>query len=205
MALMLSGRGFASSLCTVWLVFLLAACGSEQIMIIEGDDKGSSTTDAPPLGEHGGWGIVELSDLNQVRLEGLLVATNEARAQPQVCGSFGPMASVAPLKRHALLDDAAVAHAEDMVDHNFISHEGSDGSDFTGRIARAYYPGLAMGENIAATYRAAEGVVQGWLDSEKHCKILMNPDATEVGFGVVDGDRLNDFEAYWVQVFGRQE
>lgn len=168
----------------VWLV----GCGEEAIMVTP--DSSDQT-----------WGVEESWEK---KLDQLLVATNVARAVEQDCGEFGKMPAVAAVKRNSVLDDAAWMHAEDMVYHNFFSHEGSDGSRVTERVASANYPGIPVGENLAATYRSPEGVVQGWLDSDSHCRILMSPHAVEAGFAVLDGDKDNDYAAYWVQVFGRQ-
>lgn len=177
-------------LCLAVLAGWQIGCGSEQIMVIEGDDAS-------------GQGVAQLEEEMARKTDLLLEATNAARAVAQDCGSFGVMEPVAPVTRSVVLDEAARAHAEDMVSHNFFSHEGSDGSRVTERVQSVKYEGIPVGENLAATFRAPKGVVQGWLDSDSHCRILMSPHAVEVGFAVIDGDRDNDYDAYWVQVFGR--
>lgn len=177
-------------LCLAVLAGWQFGCGSEQIMVIEGDED--SVRD-----------VASLEEEAARKTERLLEATNAARAVAQDCGSFGVMEPVPPVKRSTVLDEAAWVHAEDMVSHNFFSHEGSDGSRVTERVQSVRYEGIPVGENLAATFRGPEGVVQGWLDSESHCRILMSPHAVEVGFAVIDGDRDNDYDAYWVQVFGR--
>lgn len=145
----------------------------------------------------------DVEEQNAKKLDQLLLATNAARAVDQDCGEFGKMPAVAPVKRNSVLDRAAWLHAEDMVYHNFFSHEGSDGSRVSERVASVQYTGIPVGENLAATFRSPEGVVQGWLDSDSHCRILMSPHAVEAGFAVLAGDKNNDFAEYWVQVFGR--
>ncbi len=175
------------SLISVVLGVSLVGCGEETIIDTPNDSVQK-------------WGIEEQS---AKKLDQLLIATNAARAVEQDCGEFGKMPAVSPVNRNNVLDRAASVHAQDMVYHNFFSHEGSDGSRVTERVSGVRYTGVPVGENLAATFRSPDGVVQGWLDSDSHCRILMSPHAMEAGFAVLDGDEKNDFAAYWVQVFGR--
>ncbi len=175
------------SLISVVLGVWLVGCGEEVIIDTPNDSAQK-------------WSVEEQ---NAKKLDQLLVATNAARAVDQDCGEFGKMPAVSPVGRNSVLDEAAWVHAEDMVYHNFFSHEGSDGSRVTERVSSVQYTGIPVGENLAATFRSPEGVVQGWLDSDSHCRILMSPHAMEAGFAMLEGDEKNDFAAYWVQVLGR--
>jgi len=103
-----------------------------------------------------------------------------------------------------VLDDnlnlAAQAHAADMSTNSFFSHTGSDGSNFVQRIGRTAFAGTPIGENIAAGQRSAADVVAGWVESDGHCRNLMNPQATKIGIGYTTG---GPYGTLWVQVFGR--
>lgn len=152
-------------------------------------------------GEH--W---EIDDLERppvdVRIEQVVEATNRARARAQDCGEYGWMEAVGPVQADEALEMAATAHAQDLATMDALSHTGSDGSDFVDRAERAGFEGQPVGENIAATFRLGEALVQGWITSDDHCRVLMNPDARFIGVGLYDTEPGEPFSTYWVQVFG---
>ena len=57
--------------------------------------------------------------------ERALTLVNAARATPRKCGS-GSFTAVPPVRLSALLTQAALVQAQDMAQHNFFEHEGSD-------------------------------------------------------------------------------
>ncbi len=100
-----------------------------------------------------------------------------------------------PLSRHAALDQAARAHAADMIARGYFEHaspEGFSSVERVGLLARRFV-GLA-GENIvevrggpAAT--AAE-LAQLWRDSPGHRANMLRPGYSHIGFGIARlGDR----------------
>jgi uncharacterized protein YkwD len=133
-------------------------------------------------------------------IEGVLTATNQWRASGADCGQYGMMDPAPPLEADPHLNEAAQAHAVDMATNNFFSHTGSDGSSFSERIRRTDYSGFPMGENIAGGGTQPAGVVQRWIDSDGHCRNLMNPQATKLGVGFAEGGQ---YGTMWVQKFGR--
>ncbi len=91
------------------------------------------------------------------------------------------MPPVTALRWSAALTDAARRHSQDMVDHNFFDHTGSDGSNAGQRISEAGYRWTSWGENIAAGQPTVESVVQAWMGSEGHCRNLMNARFKDMG------------------------
>ena len=132
-------------------------------------------------------------------VEGVLAETNAYRASGADCGTFGQFGPTTPLALDSFLNEAAQAHALDMSAQNFFSHTGSDGSSFVDRVRRTQFSGSPIGENIAAGQRSPQEVVAGWVDSDGHCRNLMNPQATKLGVGYTTGGQ---FGTLWVQVFG---
>lgn len=122
----------------------------------------------------------------------LLALTNEAR-QEQGLG---------PLTFSASLGQAAQGHAADMARHGYFAHEGRNGSTVGSRIAAKGYDYRAIAENIAAGYNSPEAVVEGWLSSPGHRQNLLNPDYTEIGFGL-EFNPNTPYGFYWVQNFGQ--
>ena len=98
--------------------------------------------------------------------------------------------------RHPLSFDhglflAARDHAEDMIENDFFSHTGSDGSSVSDRIQRqGSYSGL-RGENIAAYSRWDTGasMVLAWVLSPGHLSNILSRNYTLIGPAHVFGDR----------------
>lgn len=135
-----------------------------------------------------------------VEVAGVLAETNAAREAGADCGAYGIKDPAPPLEGDPDLHEAAQVHAEDMAANNFFDHTGSDGSSFSDRIRRTDFVGAPVGENIAAGYGSPAAVVAGWIDSDGHCRNLMNPSATKIGIGYTTG---GPYGTLWVQVFGR--
>jgi uncharacterized protein YkwD len=131
----------------------------------------------------------------------LIDATNSARAVGRTCGSLGYFAPVQPLTGNGLLAKAAHAQAEDMAANNFFSHTGSNGSTFSERISQAGYSWSRVAENLAAGYEPPDKALEALLESEGHCKNIMNPRMTQIGVGYRSNPAAK-YKSYWVQEFG---
>jgi uncharacterized protein YkwD len=120
---------------------------------------------------------------------------NTIRASGCKCGKTY-MSPVAPLKWDTKLETAAINHARDMYKNNYLTHTNSKGQTIKQRIEAAGYKlrgTYSYGENIASGQRSIDRVIQGWLQSEGHCKNLMNPAFKDIGAA--------QFNYYWVQEF----
>ena len=82
----------------------------------------------------------------------VLERVNAARAKPRKCGKTS-MPAAPPLQLSALLNRAALIHAQDMAKNDHFEHEGTDGSTPAERVARVGYRWRNVGENIAALSR----------------------------------------------------
>jgi uncharacterized protein YkwD len=124
----------------------------------------------------------------------VLELTNQARRE----------AGLPPLKLNETLQAVALAHAQDMAEHDFVGHVGSDGSTLAQRLRNAGFTGwLIASENVAAGFSTPEGVVAAWLASPGHRENLLHPSLREIGVAYVydAGDAYGPFYHYWVQVF----
>jgi uncharacterized protein YkwD len=122
----------------------------------------------------------------------LLALVNNVRKTGCTCGSTA-MPAVAPVTWNDLLEKSALLHSTDMNKNNYFSHTGLDGSSPGDRLTRVGYNWRAYGENIAKGYTSEQSVMNGWLQSEGHCKNIMSSHVKEMGVGR-DGN-------YWTQVF----
>lgn len=99
------------------------------------------------------------------------------------------------LRRHAELDEAARAHAADMIERRYFEHhapEGFSSVERVGLMARRFV-GL-VGENIVEVEggppSSAAELAQLWRDSPGHRANMLRGAYTHVGFGVArKGDR----------------
>lgn len=129
----------------------------------------------------------------------VLALVNQARSRGAQCGGK-TFARAAPLRLSPSLERAAAAHARDMADHRYLSHDGRDAASVADRVTRAGYRWRAVGENIAAGARTPEAVVKGWLESPGHCANIMNADYREMGVAYAVNAEANP-GIYWTQVF----
>lgn len=113
-----------------------------------------------------------------------------------------------PLTIQPQLNQAALAHSEDMALNDFFSHTGSNGSSVTDRMEAAGYTNwTAAGENIAAGQTTPAEVMNSWMNSPGHRANILNCDFADIGVGYYflenDTGTENWFH-YWTQVFGSQ-
>lgn len=131
---------------------------------------------------------------NVVESQKILQLVNEVRAKGTTCGdTYYP--PVGKLVWNDKLEQAALAHSQDMLDNNFFSHTSSNGDNLADRIKDAGYDYQSAGENIAKGYPTEEAVMEGWLNSQGHCANIMNANFTEMGVGRIG--------SYWTQNFGK--
>jgi uncharacterized protein YkwD len=99
-----------------------------------------------------------------------------------------------PLKPDVDLSQAARRHVSDMVERSYFAHISPFGDSVGDRARAAGYgdPGdrWLVGENLAwgTGRRATPGwVVDAWLDSDRHRRIMLRPEYKEFGIGAVAG------------------
>ncbi|MBB6452753.1 putative YkwD family protein [Salirhabdus euzebyi] len=83
------------------------------------------------------------------------------------------------------LSEVAWYKSKDMVVNNYFDHQSPTyGSPF--EMLTYFGVGYtAAAENIAMGYRSAEGVVNGWMNSEGHRRNILNGTYTHIGVGFV--------------------
>lgn len=128
---------------------------------------------------------------------------NAARATGGLCGP-NAYPSSAPLLANHKLEAAAQAHATDMAENNYYSHQSLDGRSPSARMNLFGYRSRMTAENIAAGQQTADEVVAGWLSSPGHCKNILSSELREIGVGV-SVSQSSKMGIYWVQNFGAGE
>lgn len=107
-----------------------------------------------------------------------------------------------PLRWNSKLTQAAQRQANDMASHNFLSHQGSDGSSPSARINATGYRWSRIAENVAAGQTTAQAVMQSWMNSPGHRTNILNRELTEIGIAYAKNPN-SQYKYYWAQVFGR--
>jgi uncharacterized protein YkwD len=113
----------------------------------------------------------------------------------QMANNFRRAKGLNALKLNDTNHSAAVAHAMDMLQNNYMGHVASSGHDFDSRM-RALRDGAmnlpSMGENAARLSKAdvndpqaAEKIFQQWVKSPSHRHTLLSRDYLSVATGVV--------------------
>lgn len=115
----------------------------------------------------------------------MLAAVNQERAAE----------GLAALSWDDRLAQAAADHAQDMIDNDFFSHTGSDGSDVGQRVTRVGYQWSWVGENIARGQTSINQVMTDWMNSPGHRANILHESFTQIGAVRVGN--------HWVQVFAR--
>ncbi|MGX5818148.1 CAP domain-containing protein [Chitinophaga lutea] len=166
------------------IVLFAAAC--------QKDNSVSPVTPPTTGGDDNGTVVVIENNINR---QLLLQLVNDVRAKGCNCGSTA-MPPVAPLAWNTLLELAAATHSKDMAQKKYFAHNSPNGITPQARIKSAGYDYSWSGENIASGPSKESEVISGWLQSEGHCKNIMNANYKEMGVG-----RANNL---WTQVFGAQ-
>lgn len=80
------------------------------------------------------------------------------------------------------------AHCEDMSKRNYFSHDTPEGVTSSQRMRRSGIEFTSCGENLAAGYLDAFGLVDGWYNSSGHRKNLLDNGYRYLGVCVAEGN-----------------
>ena len=109
------------------------------------------------------------------------------------------------LTENGLLQEAALAKAEDMLVNEYFSHVGPDGKGLKNWLLSCQYPYAVAGENLALGFSQAEDVVQAWQQSPTHYANMIDRDFSEIGVAMVGGNYQGFDTTLVAQYFGSQK
>jgi uncharacterized protein YkwD len=99
------------------------------------------------------------------------------------------------------LNTAAQNYSRVVRANGSLSHY-LNGTDLGSRAnAAGYRPWSYLGENIAGGYWSPDQVVQAWIASPAHNKVMFDPGYNEAGIGI---DYGGQYGVYWVLDLGRR-
>lgn len=102
-------------------------------------------------------------------------------------------AGIAPLASNDLLDKAAKAKLDDMLQKNYFAHASPSGITHETFVDTSGYDRYLSGENLAEGYSSASETVKAWLDSPTHKANILNPRYEDTG--------IAEFGSMVVQIF----
>jgi uncharacterized protein YkwD len=128
---------------------------------------------------------------SNVTVNGLLTNTNEERVK----------LNLEPLTLNKELNQAALAKAQDMLNDQYWAHAAPDGKQAWDFIKEANYVYKYAGENLAKDFSNNEEVLEAWMASPAHQANIINPDFTQIGLAVVNGNLNGSNTILIVQLF----
>lgn len=119
---------------------------------------------------------------------------NHLRSRGCKCGNeyMGP---VGPIKWSDQLYTVSNKYAKYLYQNNLFSHVSRDGKTLGDRLDAIGYDWQRIGENLGRGYDDFYAVLKAWIDSPTHCKMLMDPEVTDMG--------MSKHYDYWVQSFSK--
>lgn len=127
-----------------------------------------------------------------ITVDNIIALTNESRQE----------FSVSALTENRILDKAAQAKADDMLEKGYFAHNSPDGRTPWDFITKAGYSYLMAGENLAVNFTEAENVETAWMNSSGHKANILNKNFVEIGIGIAQGTYQNHSAIFIVQEFG---
>ena len=109
-----------------------------------------------------------------------------------------------PLRENVQLDQAALAHSQDMATHGYFDHNSPSGQTPWDRIHATGYQFSMAAENIAAGYPTPEAVIDAFFNetppNDGHRRNLLNCSLRDVGFAYYY-QKGSKYGSYWTQDF----
>lgn len=131
------------------------------------------------------------ADITKAALEAMVNQARQARGLEALADS-------------RILDQAAMMKAENMVQNQYFSHTGPDGTSPWHWFSTAKYNYKYAGENLAVGFYESREVYEAWLNSPSHKDNLLNPNYKEIGTAILGGFGPNN-AIIVVQLFGSQK
>ena len=84
--------------------------------------------------------------------------------------------------------DCVRKHCEDMSERNYFSHDTPEGVTSSQRMRNSGIEYTSCGENLAAGYLDAFGIIGGWYNSSGHRKNMLDSEYRYLGVCMVEGN-----------------
>ncbi len=109
---------------------------------------------------------------------------------------------LAALGENAMLDQAALKKAKDILKRQYFAHVAPGGETMSMIVTEGGYQYLVVGENLAlGNFASSSALVQAWMNSPGHRANILNGSYREIGVGIVTGLYEKQLSVVGVQVF----
>ncbi|WP_127145138.1 CAP domain-containing protein [Pelagibacterium montanilacus] len=128
------------------------------------------------------------------------VAVSDARA---ALNAMRRREGLPELVHNRVLQDLAEEQAAIMARTTRVAHTSEPGEGFSTRLRRVDFWGGA-GENLAGGPPTLTSVIEGWMNSPAHHRVMVNPDYRQFGLAVRRGPSTvtNTYGTYWALIMG---
>ncbi len=133
-----------------------------------------------------------VSENVDVMKKNIIILTNEERRE----------SGIVTLNENSLLNQAAKAKMEDMLQKNYWDHVSPDNKQAWDFISAADYRYSFAGENLAKGFIDSKSAVTAWMNSASHKKNILNNNYTDIGVSVGQGKIDGKPTILIVQIFG---
>jgi uncharacterized protein YkwD len=138
----------------------------------------------------------ETSSTDHVFAQDFMTYVNEVRRTGCTCEGK-KMSPVRTVQIHPKLETTASLHANQMLRYKFFEHYSRGGMDIGERAHKVGYAWSTIGENLARGQASIPEVINAWIRSPEHCRVLMNPKFKDMGAARVG--------PYWVLHLGTRK
>lgn len=111
--------------------------------------------------------------------------------------------NLAPLKNNQKLAEAAYLKAQDMLAKQYWAHVAPDGTTPWQWFSKVGYNYASAGENLAKNFSSSAAVTSAWMASPGHRKNVLNPNYSDVGYGVAEGKLDGKATSLVVALYGQ--
>jgi uncharacterized protein YkwD len=138
----------------------------------------------------------ETNSNEHVFAETFMTSVNNVRRSGCTCEGQ-KMSPAQTVRLHPKLEITASLHAQQMMRYRFFEHYSRGGMDIGERAHKVGYEWRTIGENLARGQASIPEVINAWIRSPEHCRVLMNPKFKELGAARVG--------QYWVLHLGTRK
>jgi uncharacterized protein YkwD len=113
--------------------------------------------------------------------EELLAMVNQARSSARSCGSM-QFPAAQPVRWDERLEASAREHSIHQTEIGDLTHVGSNNSNPMQRAQKQGLNPRSIGEAIGWNFPSSPAMLDGWLNSQEHCELVMHASFTMMGW-----------------------
>lgn len=133
------------------------------------------------------------------------VLTEQSQKIIQLTNEIRKNLNISLLTQNSLLNQAALAKAQDMILNQYFDHVSQQGKGLAFWLNNVNYNYKSAGENLALGFADAKEVVDAWVKSSTHYKNIIDSDFSQIGVAMVSGTFADADTSLVAQFFGQPD